>query len=104
MAAKRHSMPTVAVFVATPLSVCLTRQEPRPDNRCVPEDVVRSQHQAMTYSHQRLAVEGFNTIVFADTLHWQAQQKGSDRHPDLDAYDAAHRTTAAVAMAVAMAS
>lgn len=69
MAAKRHGMPTVAVVVATPLSVCLKRQGPRPDNRRVPEDVVRSQHQAMTYSHQRLAAEGFNTIVFADNLH-----------------------------------
>jgi hypothetical protein len=48
MAATRHSMPTVAVVVATPLSVCLKRQGPRPANRRGPEDVVRSQHQAMT--------------------------------------------------------
>jgi hypothetical protein len=69
MAAKRHGMPTVAVVVATPLSVCLERQGPRPDNRRVPEDVVRAQHKAMTYSHQQLAAEGFNTVVFADTLY-----------------------------------
>ncbi|MDX3132189.1 ATP-binding protein [Streptomyces europaeiscabiei] len=69
MAAKRHGMPTVAVVVATPLSVCLMRQGPRPDSRRVPEDVVRAQHRAMTYSHQQLAAEGFNTIVFADNLH-----------------------------------
>ncbi|MFE7918123.1 AAA family ATPase [Streptomyces sp. NPDC057398] len=69
MAAKRHGMPTVAVVVATPLPVCLERQGPRPDNRRVPEDVVRSQHQAMVHSHQRLAAEGFNTIVFADALY-----------------------------------
>lgn len=69
MAAKRHGMPTVAVVVATPLSVCLERQGPRPDNRRVPKDVVRAQHQAMTYSHQQLAAEGFNTIVFASNLH-----------------------------------
>lgn len=68
-AAKRHGMPTVAVVVATPLDVCLQRQGPRPDNRRVPEDVVRSQHQAMVHSHQRLAAEGFNTIVFADALY-----------------------------------
>ncbi|MDV9188191.1 ATP-binding protein [Streptomyces sp. SR27] len=68
MAAKRHGMPTVAVVVATPLDLCLERQGPRPDNRRVPEDVVRSQHQAMVHSHQRLAAEGFNTIVFADAL------------------------------------
>lgn len=69
MAAKRHGMPTVAVIVATPLPVCLERQGPRPANRRVPEDVVRAQHQAMTYSHQRLAAEGFNTVVFADALY-----------------------------------
>lgn len=69
MAAKRHGMPTVAVVVATPLDVCLERQGPRPDSRRVPEDVVRSQHQAMVHSHQRLAAEGFNTVVFADALY-----------------------------------
>ncbi|MFF4021029.1 AAA family ATPase [Streptomyces sp. NPDC001843] len=69
MAAKRHGMPTVAVVVATRLSVCLERQSPRPDNRRVPEDVVRAQHQAMVHSHQRLAAEGFSTTVFVDTLY-----------------------------------
>ncbi|OII64340.1 ATP/GTP-binding protein [Streptomyces sp. CC53] len=69
MAAKRHGMPTVAVMVATPLPVCLERQGPRPANRRVPEDVVRAQHQAMVASHQRLAAEGFNTVVFADALY-----------------------------------
>ncbi|AEY94241.1 putative ATP/GTP-binding protein (plasmid) [Streptomyces hygroscopicus subsp. jinggangensis 5008] len=69
MAAKRHGMATVAVVVATPLDVCLERQGPRPDNRRVPEDTVRAQHQAMVHSHQRLAAEGFNTIVFADALY-----------------------------------
>ncbi|CAL9672672.1 AAA family ATPase [Streptomyces sp. enrichment culture] len=69
MAAKRYGMPTVAVIVATPLPVCLERQGPRPANRRVPEDVVRAQHQAMVASHQRLAAEGFNTVVFADALY-----------------------------------
>ncbi|MCX5355592.1 ATP-binding protein [Streptomyces mirabilis] len=69
MAAKRHGMPTVAVIVATSLPVCLERQGPRPDTRRVPQDIVRAQHQAMTHSHQRLAAEGFNTVVFADTLY-----------------------------------
>lgn len=68
-AAKRYGMPTVAVIVATPLPVCLERQGPRPANRRVPEDVVRAQHQAMVASHQRLAAEGFNTVVFADALY-----------------------------------
>ncbi|WP_225828923.1 ATP-binding protein [Streptomyces naphthomycinicus] len=69
MAAKRHGMPTVAVVVATPLDVCLERQGPRPDNRRVPEDTVRAQHQARVHSHQQLAAEGFNTVVFADALY-----------------------------------
>jgi len=69
MAAKRHGMPTVAVIVATPLPICLERQGTRPANRRVPEDVVRAQHQAMVASHQRLAAEGFNTVVFADALY-----------------------------------
>ncbi|MFJ3658294.1 AAA family ATPase [Streptomyces nigra] len=69
MAAKRHAMPTVAVVVATPLPVCLERQGPRPENRRVPEDVVRAQHRAMVHSHQRLTAEGFNTVVFADALY-----------------------------------
>lgn len=68
-AAKRHGMPTVAVVVATPLPVCLERQDTRPANRRVPEDVVRAQHQARIHSHQRLAAEGFNTIMFADNLY-----------------------------------
>lgn len=68
MAAKRHGMPTVAVIVATSLDLCLERQGPRPANRRVPEDVVRAQHQAMVHSHQSLAAEGFNTVVFADAL------------------------------------
>ncbi|MEW2527556.1 ATP-binding protein [Streptomyces sp. NPDC047071] len=68
-AAKRHGMPTAAVIVATPLKVCLQRQGPRPDNRRVPEDIVRVQHQAMVHSHQQLAAEGFNTVVFADALY-----------------------------------
>ncbi|MFD6471154.1 AAA family ATPase [Streptomyces goshikiensis] len=67
-AAKRHGMPTVAVIVATSLDVCLERQGPRPATRRVPEDVVRAQYQAMVHSHQRLAAEGFNTVVFADAL------------------------------------
>lgn len=67
-AAKRHGMPTAAVVLAAPLELCLQRQAPRPDNRRVPADTVRTQHQAMVTSHQRLAAEGFNTVVFADAL------------------------------------
>ncbi|MFJ8096576.1 ATP-binding protein [Streptomyces griseofuscus] len=69
MAAKRHGIPTVAVIVATPLPLCLERLGPRPANWRVPEDTVRFQHQTKVASHQRLAAEGFNTVVFADALH-----------------------------------
>ncbi|TJZ93656.1 ATP-binding protein [Actinacidiphila oryziradicis] len=39
-AAKRHGMPTVALIVATPASVCVERQRPRPANQIVPDDTV----------------------------------------------------------------
>ncbi|MFI0742708.1 AAA family ATPase [Streptomyces sp. NPDC021100] len=69
MAAKRHGMPAIAVIVSTPLSLCLQRQAPRPANRRVPDDVVRRQPEAMTFSHQSLAREGFNHVVFAHYLN-----------------------------------
>ncbi|MFJ5680290.1 AAA family ATPase [Streptomyces sp. NPDC093097] len=68
-AAKRHGMPATAVMVATPASVCVERQRPRPANRTVPDGTVRDQHQAMVRSHAILAAEGFNQIVFADSLY-----------------------------------
>ncbi|MFE1383436.1 AAA family ATPase [Streptomyces sp. NPDC058740] len=67
--AKKYGVPTVAVVVSTPLSLCLQRQQPRPANRRVPDDVVRRQHEAMTFSHQSLAREGFTHIVFAHDLN-----------------------------------
>ncbi|MEV6750102.1 ATP-binding protein [Streptomyces sp. NPDC051080] len=67
-AAKRHGMHTVAVMMSTPASVCVERQGPRPANRSVPQDTVRSQHQAMVRSHPMLLSEGFNEVVFASSL------------------------------------
>ncbi|MFI1719201.1 AAA family ATPase [Streptomyces litmocidini] len=69
MTAKRYGVPTVAVVVSTPLSLCLQRQQPRLANRRVPDDVVRRQHEAMTFSHQSLAREGFNQVLFAHDLN-----------------------------------
>ncbi|MFF5393247.1 AAA family ATPase [Streptomyces sp. NPDC013012] len=69
MTAKKYGMPTVAVVVSTPLSLCLQRQHPRPANRRVPDDVVRRQHEAMTFSHQNLTREGFNQVLFAHDLN-----------------------------------
>ncbi|MCX4919924.1 ATP-binding protein [Streptomyces sp. NBC_00687] len=68
-AAKRHGMPAVAVLVATPLDVCLERQNARTANRRVRNDVVRAQHQAMTAASQSLSTEGFDMIVPSDRLH-----------------------------------
>ncbi|MFJ2745893.1 AAA family ATPase [Streptomyces sp. NPDC087440] len=67
-AAKRHGVPASAIVLATSLSVCLKRQGPRPDNRRVPEEVVRAQHQALPYDHRKLTAEGFTTVVFAHNL------------------------------------
>ncbi|MEU9157984.1 ATP-binding protein [Streptomyces sp. NPDC048417] len=68
-AAKRHSMPAIAVVLATPEDVCLARQIPRPDNRTVPDDTVRAQHKARVQSHQSLRGEGFNEVLFAENLY-----------------------------------
>ncbi|TLS45724.1 ATP/GTP-binding protein [Streptomyces montanus] len=68
-AAKRHGMPAIAIIVATPPSVCIARQGSRPDNRTVPDDTIRAQHKAMVHSHAGLTVEGFNAVVFADSLY-----------------------------------
>jgi hypothetical protein len=35
----------------------------------VPDDTVRAQHNAMVHAHQGLAAEGFNHVVFADSLY-----------------------------------
>ncbi|MFI8287435.1 AAA family ATPase [Streptomyces albidoflavus] len=68
-AAKRHNMLPIAVMVATPGSVCIERQGPRPANRTVPEDVVVKQRQDMVDSHRTLKAEGFPEVVFSDDLY-----------------------------------
>lgn len=68
IAAKRHGRPAVAVLVTVPLSQCIARQDQRPDNRRVPPDTVRTQHEAMVYSRLTLETEGFSHIRFAHTL------------------------------------
>ncbi|MGW0653697.1 AAA family ATPase [Streptomyces umbrinus] len=65
--ARRYGVPTVALIVPTPLSVCLARNAARTGDRHVPEDTVRAQHQAMvaTASPARLRHEGFDYAEFA---------------------------------------
>ncbi|WP_331750597.1 MULTISPECIES: hypothetical protein [unclassified Streptomyces] len=55
-------------MVATPVSVCIERQGPRPANRTVPEDTVIKQGKDMADSCRRLKSEGFPEIVFSDSL------------------------------------
>ncbi|PWI06504.1 ATP/GTP-binding protein [Streptomyces sp. NWU339] len=68
-AAKQHHMPVIAVLVFAPASVCVERQGPRPANRTVPDATVRKQHTAMLHSLPTLLSEGFNEVVFADSLY-----------------------------------
>ncbi|MEV6841377.1 ATP-binding protein [Streptomyces sp. NPDC051133] len=68
-AAKRHGMLPIAVMVATPGSVCIERQGPRPANRTVPEATVIKQRKDMVDSHRTLKAEGFPEVVFADSLY-----------------------------------
>ncbi|WP_328786075.1 ATP-binding protein (plasmid) [Streptomyces canus] len=68
-AAKRHTVPVIAVMVSTPASACVERQAPRPANRTVPDDTVRTQHKQMVHAHPQLLAEGFNEVVFADSLY-----------------------------------
>ncbi|MFF4393650.1 AAA family ATPase [Streptomyces sp. NPDC001552] len=67
-AAKRHNMLPIAVMVATPGTVCVERQGPRPANRTVPKDVVLQQYRDMVSSHISLASEGFAEVIMADSL------------------------------------
>lgn len=42
MSASSYKMPTVALLVTTPLSVCLERNATRPHDRHVPEQILRT--------------------------------------------------------------
>jgi predicted kinase len=67
--ARRHGVPTVALLVPTPASVCVERQEGRPANRRVPEPVVLTQHAAMVDAWPGLPGEGFDHVVVAENLY-----------------------------------
>ncbi|MFJ3860373.1 hypothetical protein ACIPRL_29575 [Streptomyces sp. NPDC090085] len=79
-------MPAIAVMVSTPPSVCVERQSPRPANRTVPDDTVRAQYTAMVRSHPKLLAEGFNEVLFSDSLcqlQPYLQRLGDARQADL---------------------
>ncbi|WP_046500005.1 ATP-binding protein [Streptomyces odonnellii] len=67
--ARRHGVPTVALVIPTPASVCVERQEGRPANRRVPEPVVLAQHAAMVAAWPGLPGEGFDHVVIAENIH-----------------------------------
>ncbi|RCH65495.1 ATP/GTP-binding protein [Streptomyces sp. SDr-06] len=66
--ARRHGVPTVALVVPTPVSVCVERQEGRPANRRLPEQVVRAQHAATVDAFPGLPAEGFDHVVVAENV------------------------------------
>ncbi|MFE7515015.1 AAA family ATPase [Streptomyces sp. NPDC057540] len=68
-AARRHGVPTVAVLMGTPVSLCVIRQTARTPDRAVPADIVRAQHTAAVTAFPGLRGEGFDHVVFADQLH-----------------------------------
>ncbi|MFJ9478813.1 AAA family ATPase [Streptomyces mirabilis] len=68
-AAKRHGMLPIALMVATPGTVCVERQGPRPANRRVPEEVVIRQRKDMVDSHRGLKAEGFPEVVYSDSVY-----------------------------------
>ncbi|MFJ3728524.1 AAA family ATPase [Streptomyces sp. NPDC090045] len=67
--ARRHGVPTVALVVPTPASVCVERQEGRPANRRVPEQAVLAQHAAMVDAWPGLPGEGFDHVVVAENIY-----------------------------------
>ncbi|MFJ4007731.1 AAA family ATPase [Streptomyces sp. NPDC090023] len=84
--ARRHGVPTVALVVPTPASVCVERQAGRPANRRVLEHAVLAQHAAMVDAWPGLPAEGFDHVVVAENLYrLQAMLKplSDARHADL---------------------
>ncbi|GAA2417955.1 AAA family ATPase [Streptomyces mauvecolor] len=67
--ARAHGVPTVALLVSTPADVCVKRQADRDPARAVPEDVIRRQHTDAVNAFPQLRGEGFDHVVFADTIH-----------------------------------
>ncbi|MEV4046058.1 AAA family ATPase [Streptomyces sp. NPDC049744] len=67
-AGRSHGAPVVALLMGTAPSVAQARNAVRAANRCVPADIVATQHAQIVAAHPRLAEEGFDHIVFAEQL------------------------------------
>ncbi|MFE9913460.1 AAA family ATPase [Streptomyces clavifer] len=93
-AAGRYGMPTVALIVTTPLSVCLERNATRPHDRHVPEHILRAQHAAVAAAPSRLEGEGFGQVMLAsdiDRLGPLLQRLSDNRHAEALRHDRAGR-------------
>jgi len=67
-AAHAHQLPAAAIVMTAPLEQCLARNARRPDNRRVPDTVVRHQFQQIAAARPGLRAEGFDHVVTDDRL------------------------------------
>jgi predicted kinase len=81
-AAHAHGLPAIALLVDTPLSLCQVRNSQRPDDRRVPTDTVRAQHDQIAAARPGLRGEGFDQVVQAGQLLRLRPllQRASDAH------------------------
>ncbi|MFC8455192.1 AAA family ATPase [Kitasatospora sp. NPDC057223] len=67
--AHQHGRRVVAVHCDAPLPLCIERNQARPVERRVPEDVLRRQHRMARSAREFLAGEGFDEIREHRTGH-----------------------------------
>ncbi|WP_055689238.1 ATP-binding protein [Streptomyces prasinus] len=67
-AAHAHQLPAAAIVMTAPLEQCLARNARRPDNRRVPDTVVRHQFRQIAAARPGLRAEGFDHVVTDDRL------------------------------------
>lgn len=67
-AGRTHGAPVVALLLGPGLSVAQQRNAARPGNRRVPADIVAEQYAQVVAAHPRLEQEGFDHVVFAESL------------------------------------
>ncbi|WP_229834425.1 AAA family ATPase [Streptomyces xantholiticus] len=80
--ARRHGVPTIALLVTTPASVCVARQQDRPANRRVPQAVVEAQHAAIVAAFPGMPSEGFDHVVFAESIDRLGPLAAPQRPPE----------------------
>ncbi|WP_329021097.1 AAA family ATPase [Streptomyces sp. NBC_01601] len=68
LAGRSHGAPVVALVMGTAPSVAQTRNAARPANRQVPADITADLHAQIVAAHPYLNKEGFDYVVFAESL------------------------------------